>query len=133
METRKERGFTLLEVLVSILIFSIGVLGMVAMQARALQNASDAQDRNRASALANELAGNMWAYRSGDTVGNAYLAPYYTNIWLPKVAATLPGGTGAASAPDPTTGLVTITINWTGTTRGVTGIPEQYLTEVIIQ
>jgi type IV pilus assembly protein PilV len=128
-----ERGFTLIEVLVSILIFSIGVLGMVAMQARAVQTGTDSQDRNHAAALANELAGNMWAVHTGD-VTNPLLTNYYTNTWLPEVAAALPGGVGSAtlSTTGTTAGVTTIQINWTPTSR-TTNNPAQYLTELVIQ
>ena len=59
--SRIQSGMTLLEVLVSILIFSFGILGLVALQARATQYSVDAEDRNRAALLANEVASQMVA------------------------------------------------------------------------
>lgn len=49
------KGFSLIEVLVTLLLTSIGILGMVAMQGRSIQYTQDAVQRNTAVALANEL------------------------------------------------------------------------------
>ena len=61
---RRQRGFTLLEVMVSLLVFSFGVLGMVALQARAIQFSVDAEDRAKAAVIANEVITWMWAQRT---------------------------------------------------------------------
>jgi len=131
--SRRQLGFTLIEVLVSILIFSGGILGMVAMQARAVQISSDSENRNRAASLANELASNMWAMHSGD-VTSALLTTYYNNTWLPEVASVLPSGVGSAvlGTTGTSAGVVTITINWVGPNR-TASTPSQYLTELVIQ
>jgi len=55
------RGFVVVEALVAILIFSLGVLGLVALQTRAVTASADAQYRVQAALLANELIGRMWA------------------------------------------------------------------------
>lgn len=51
----KLRGFSLLEVLVTLLLVTVGVLGMVAMQGRAIQYTADSLHRTQAALLANEL------------------------------------------------------------------------------
>ena len=55
------QGFVVVEALVAILIFSLGVLGLVALQTRAVTASADAQYRVQAALLANELIGKMWA------------------------------------------------------------------------
>lgn len=45
----------MMEVLVAVLVFSVGILGMAGMQARAVQMAGDAQQRAEASYLAEQL------------------------------------------------------------------------------
>jgi type IV pilus assembly protein PilV len=102
----------LFEALVSVLIFSIGVLGILGMMAVAIKNNSAAKYRVDACLLANELIGQMWAddrtpatllanYQGGagllaDYQGvagtdgakyTAWLADIVTNNRLPGVAA----------------------------------------------
>lgn len=55
MKSENSRGFSLLEVLITILLTSIGVLGMVAMQGKAIQYTQDSVERTHAANLANEL------------------------------------------------------------------------------
>ena len=52
-------GFALLEALVALLLFSIGILGLLGLQARAISSESDAQDRNRAALIADRCASQM--------------------------------------------------------------------------
>lgn len=49
------KGFSLLEVLVTILLVAVGILGMVAMQGKAIQYTQDSVQRTHAVMLANEL------------------------------------------------------------------------------
>jgi type IV pilus assembly protein PilV len=97
-----------LEVLIALLIFSLGVLGLVGLQARAAKDTGQAQYRAQAVLLANELVGMMWAgdhtnanlsvvYASGSTDAN-YVA------WINKVKATLPRSTSG----DPTVTLTAV-------------------------
>ena len=51
----RQRGVFLIEALVAILIFSLGILGMVAMGATAVSAQSDAQYRSDADAFANAI------------------------------------------------------------------------------
>ncbi|HLD66300.1 MAG TPA: type IV pilus modification protein PilV [Pseudomonas sp.] len=48
-------GFSLIEVLITLVLISIGVLGMVAMQGRTVQYTQDSVQRNTAAMLANDL------------------------------------------------------------------------------
>ncbi|MCJ0973724.1 type IV pilus modification protein PilV [Pseudomonas sp. PS1] len=50
-----QRGFSMIEVLVAIIIISIGVLGLVAMQGKTIQYTQDASQRNVAAMLASDL------------------------------------------------------------------------------
>lgn len=56
-----QRGATLIEVLVSILLLALGVLAMAAMQANAVQYGKVSEFRSVASLLANDLADRMRA------------------------------------------------------------------------
>lgn len=61
---KKNSGFTLIEVLVTLLLTAIGILGMVAMQSRAIHQTQDAVQRNTAVMLVNELVDIMRANSS---------------------------------------------------------------------
>lgn len=50
----------LLEALIGILIFSIGIVGMIGLQSLSIQASTDANYRSEASYLANQILGQMW-------------------------------------------------------------------------
>ena len=64
--SHRQGGAFLLEALIAILIFSLGVLGIVGLQARSLKAVGDAQYRGEAAFLAQTLAGRMWAHDPTD-------------------------------------------------------------------
>jgi len=51
----RERGVMLIEALIAILIFSIGILAVVGMQGVAIKNVTESKYRSEAAFLANEL------------------------------------------------------------------------------
>ncbi|MDR9439818.1 MAG: type IV pilus modification protein PilV [Halomonas sp.] len=56
-----QRGFTLIEALIALLVLSIGLLGVAAMQLKALQGAHVAYQRSIASLAAQDLQERLWA------------------------------------------------------------------------
>lgn len=100
----REQGFTLIEVLVSVLVFSVGVLGMVGLQATAVRLATDAQQRAEATFLADQLLARMliadpataasFAHHPDGTTRCAPTGPASSNAavteWLADVTATFP-------------------------------------------
>ncbi len=62
-----QRGFMVIEALVAILIFSLGILGLVAMGSTAIGAQSDARFRTDAAALADEIANQMAVKAARDT------------------------------------------------------------------
>lgn len=94
---RRQTGYLLLEVLISILIFSVGVLAIVSLQGTSIKSVTDAQYRTEASLLANELIGQMWASNRAALAnfsspnGASYLS-WVGNASTPgSVLAVLPG------------------------------------------
>lgn len=57
--SRVQRGFLLIEAMIAILIFSLGILGMIAMGGTAIGAQSDARYRTDAQRLVDEIAGNI--------------------------------------------------------------------------
>lgn len=128
----------LIEALIGILIFSLGVLAIVGLQAKSIEAQSDAQYRTEAATLANQLLGiiNTAVDRSSDASLQTSLVAYAHNPtgescnaftgaasenavvtdWLAKVVA-LPGATAARQQIRVTTGTynqIRITICWQG-------------------
>jgi type IV pilus assembly protein PilV len=114
-------------VLVAVLLFAIGILGLVGLQASMTQAQTDSKVRSDAANLVDELAALMWsevgtsvanlvAYKTAGCGGNLRCA-----AWLAKVAEVLPGGTlssldfndGATETTDPDHGMVTVKLTWT--------------------
>ena len=74
----------LIEVLIAILLFSIGILGLVALQAVSTQNSVNVGERSIAANLANDMISNIWLRNSTDT-NTASLNTDITN-WQTRVA-----------------------------------------------
>lgn len=78
--SRTQRGFSLVEVLVSVFILSIGLLGSVGMQAAALKANTQTRYLNTAANMARELAekmrGNHQIARENDAGTNPFLLSY---------------------------------------------------------
>lgn len=60
----KQQGSVLIEALVAIVIFSVGILSMLWLQASATRQVSDAKYRLEASFAANQVLGEMWVHRN---------------------------------------------------------------------
>jgi type IV pilus assembly protein PilV len=57
---RLQKGVMLLEALIGILIFSVGILAMVGMQATAFSASADAKNRSEAAAFASDIISRIW-------------------------------------------------------------------------
>jgi type IV pilus assembly protein PilV len=112
-----QRGATLLEALIGILIFSIGILALVGMQALAIKHMSDAKYRSDAAFFANQIIGQMWVNR-GSLGSYAYAGsgtpPAAINSWVTSIQNSLPGVTGPTTLPiiNVVGTTVTITVRW---------------------
>lgn len=110
-----QAGIMLLEALLAILIFSIGVLAVIGMQTASIKAVSDAKYRADAAFLANQVIGEMWLDRPnlGSYAYSSGTPPSSITAWVNKVQATLPG----AATNNPTivigaNNLVTVTVRW---------------------
>jgi type IV pilus assembly protein PilV len=100
-----QRGTTLVETLVALLVLSIGLLGVAALQVNALQTNQGAHIRSQASVLAYDLADRMRANRAvalaggysvtyGVTPGGTNLNELDLQDWKAALTNTLPDGDG---------------------------------------
>lgn len=62
--TRTQRGATMVEVLVSVVLLSISVLGLVRVLGNAVQDSGEIEYRSVAATLADESIGRMWIDRA---------------------------------------------------------------------
>jgi len=96
------RGGSLVDALLALLLFSIGMLALLRLLASALAESANAQYRNQASQLASALVARMW---SGDRSATSLQARYGNasandyQAWLRDVRAHLPGTEVVAMQP----------------------------------
>ena len=114
-----QRGSVVLEALISILLFSIGILAIVGLQAASIKNVAAAKYRTDASLLVNQVIGQMWV---GDKSNAALVASFSSPAgadyvtWAATVAQALPGVSGVpANAPTiaiDASNTTTVTVFW---------------------
>ncbi len=89
-ESRRQTGFSLLEVLITLIILSIGLLGIAAMQLKGLQSAHSAFHRTLASTIAVDGSERLWATLVDGQVDVVKAQESWQANW-PAGPATLPG------------------------------------------
>ena len=134
---RMQSGVMLLEALIGILIFSIGILAIVGLQAASIKNQADGKYRADASYFANQIIGQMWGdrtnlatYAHNPTPAVTALAPPTCNptpaasgnanvtAWTTKLANTLPGAAATRqqiivpNPPGTNNNRVTVVVCW---------------------
>lgn len=126
---QKIQGSVLLEALVSIVIFSFGILGLIGMQLAAIRNSSEAQFRSDAAAFANSVIAEMRVDDPATVVAD-YSSPSGTKYlaWAARVANDSTGlpsvdVSGSVNLPTITVaanGAFTITMFWQGKSDNAT-------------
>lgn len=115
-------GASLLEVLITVVLLSIGLLGIAGTQTTGLKNVANASLRTQASVLAYDILERMRANRIAAEAGSYNIAvgaaapTSPTTIieqdlaqWKAGLAANLPQGDGAVAVA---AGVVTVTLQW---------------------
>jgi len=138
------QGFSLIEVLVSILILSLGLLGVAGLQTTSLRSNQTAYFRSQATAAASDIIDRMRANPQGvaaskyDAVDSANLpsdpncidsgcnadelADHDIIDWVTNTLASLPSGAGTVAldnmgtATDPSDDVFVVTITWSDVT-----------------
>jgi type IV pilus assembly protein PilV len=116
-----QRGATLVEVLVALLVLSIGLLGVAALQVSALQTNQGAHVRSQASVLAYDIADRMRANRAVALAGGYNVLYTVTpsggalneldlQNWKAALTNTLPTGQGEISLVG---NIALIRVRWT--------------------
>jgi type IV pilus assembly protein PilV len=107
MSDRKQSGFSLIEVLVAMVIFAVGFLGLASMQSIALKRNNQADLRTSAIYYANDLIERVRARCGGDCNIAGELAAEIDS-WKTLVKDNLPGGGGSGAVENGNTLKVTL-------------------------
>ena len=154
MKTRKHinmkvtRGFTLIEIMITVLILGIGLLGLAGLQTKGLQydhvafmrsqaaiQADDIVDRMRANIIEAQASTYDVAFNSSPgsaadcaatACDGATMGAYDLTVWKLNLAEILPGGDGEITTVPSVNGNApavdaTITVHWDEARTGATG------------
>lgn len=129
----RHHGFSMIEVLVTLLVLSIGLLGLAAMQTKSIKNTHSAYLRSQATYLAYDMLDRMRAnmaningYGGINTSTNTYADPGCINTgctpsnittydaaeWAKNIGEQLPAGQGTVIANAGGNNRFTITVTW---------------------
>lgn len=120
----RQSGITLIEVLITVVLVSIGLLGLAGLQLTSVQNSNSSNERFMATTLAQDILERMRANRAGatgpakvynlamgaDPVGGGVEGDDL-NAWKDALEAALPLGNGSIDVDDDN--VATITVQWT--------------------
>ena len=111
----QQNGIVLIEALVSILIFSVGVLAIIGLLTASVISLRDSNNRSAAGTVANQIIGQMWAddHSQLQTKYNSPSGSQYANWIASSAVQALP----AAATYPPTinvsvSGVVTVKVYW---------------------
>lgn len=141
---KNQTGATLIEVLISVIILSIGLLGLAGLQATSIKSNQSSFYRSQATVLANDIADRMRSNRDA-AIANEYkidfpessknnkvtgtLAQQDLADWQNNLASTLPSGTAKIVFENK---LTTIIIRWDDSRGDIRSNRENTSTEEFI-
>lgn len=137
MMTNKNKGFTLVEVLITVVILSIGLLGLAGLQLNSLRNNLGAEQQGKAAQLASDMVDRMRAntdrnnlpalndYTGSEDEETACLSAPGCNPldqaehdlfeWQRDISNSLPSGQGSIGVAGD---VYTITVEWDNNRSG---------------
>lgn len=105
----RQSGLVLIESLLAILIFAIGVLALVGLQATAMRESEANRQRTEASFLVNQVIAEVWAGNPANIAARAGTYADDDTAWGRRAAAALPNGAVVVTVNGAT---VTVTATW---------------------
>lgn len=134
----RERGASLIEVLIAVLVLAIGALGVAAMQAISLRNSQSALERTQAAVAAYSILDTMRANRQAAAQGlyntartcevpasNGSLVGSDLNLWFTELQSSVKAGACATVTCNGDT--CEVVIEWNDE-RGTGGAEDQTIT-----
>jgi type IV pilus assembly protein PilV len=141
----RHRGFSLIEILVTILVLSLGMLGLAGLMATSLRNGMSASHRTQATWMAYDIIDRLRGNRDGALAGT-YASALGTPgacstaipggtvpaqdlaAWKNQIACVLPAGDGSVTVSNVSNAaLATVVIQWNDS-RGTQGSATQSFT-----
>lgn len=122
IELRESSGFTLIEILVTMFILAIGLLGLAGLVMEGMKNNQGAYLRTQASILAYDMADRIRANRQYSEAGGVY-AGFSTDKASTSLPACATANTGCSREQQATLDLVQWTRQIEGTGSGITLLP----------
>ncbi len=121
-KSKYQRGVSLMEILISLLVLSVGLLGLAALQGVSLKANHGAYQKSQATFLAYDIVDRLRANRtqaiaesydidiSGGSLGGTTLAAADVNDWLTSLSNLLPSGDGSINCDN--AGSCTVVVQW---------------------
>lgn len=123
VDPRKQRGVAMLEVLIAFFVLSIGLLGLAALQIKALQFNSSAYQRTQATLMAYDILDRMRLNLS-EAQGSGYELGSWTSSqgtgstiveqdlhdWITAISTNLPEGAGKITCD--ANDICTVSVQW---------------------
>lgn len=130
---RQQRGLSLIEVLIAVLVLSVGLLGLAGMNMAGIRNNHNAYMRSQATFMASDMLDRMRINRTEAIVEETYdrnlgdsspavedlddadfspsMAAQDVNAWLTTLSSVLPSGDGSIDC-NPATEQCSVTVRW---------------------
>lgn len=109
-----QRGSALLEALIAVVVFSLGLLALAGAQANAIRAQAEAKSRAEAAFLANQVVGDLWSVSPNQLAGCA--GTYTADSdgcgganWGARLAESMPNGELEVEVDN---NQVTLTLTW---------------------
>lgn len=110
LKHKRQGGVALVEVLVSVLLLAVGILGVIGLQGMLVQAATDNRNRATATLLAGEVISGLWVNTASSDF-SALSGPLSSdNPSAARIMSSLPNGT--ATVTGDAGGTVTVAITW---------------------
>jgi len=119
--TKKQSGFTLIEILITLIIMSIGLLGMASLQMNSLRSNQGAYLRSQASMLSYDMADRMRA-NSVRAIAGDYNG-FDTDGTVPSDPGCIDAATGCSAAQQSNTDMFEWASRVNGTGAGIALLP----------
>lgn len=142
-DAQRQQGSFIIEAIISLLLFAVGLISMMALSVQALNQVGQSKARNDASYATGELIAEMWVSNTvnldtwtsrlqtaiPEATGTVYLANCdcaETDVVTGNVCSGAASGTITIASPQP----VTVCVSWTD--RKDPGTPRRYQTSSMI-